>query len=91
MPYNNLIEQIATSVTNIKNLDLETALAVNNLQPWNGLNQEDFRNSYNDLVGTLESAIEQDALKDLPHNILNSLSTSSVSYTHLTLPTIYSV
>lgn len=76
MPYNNLIDQIATSITNIKNLDLESALAKTNLQPWNGLNQEDFRNSYNDLVATIESAIEQDALKDLPHNILNSLNTS---------------
>lgn len=79
MPYNNLIDQIATSITNIKNLDLVSALAITNLQPWNGLNQEDFHNSYNDLIGTIESAIEQDALKDLPHNILNSLNTSLIN------------
>ena len=44
MPYTNLTDQIATSLTNIKNIDIETALAANNLQPWNGLNQEDFLN-----------------------------------------------
>jgi hypothetical protein len=74
MPYNNLIEQIKRTVDNIKNLDVETALNTGNLQPWNGLNDEDFRRSLSDLIGTLETALEMDLLKEFPHNILNSLN-----------------
>lgn len=74
MPLDNITNQIITTVDNIKGLDIETALQNQGLSPWNGLNQDDFRASYYDFITTMETAIEQDALKDFPHNILTSLN-----------------
>jgi len=83
MPYTNLIANIETTLNNIRNLDIEQGLQ-GNLQPWNNLDKDDLRNSYNEVTDILTKAVEQEHLSKYPHNILNSLSSSlNTLFTHL--------
>jgi hypothetical protein len=75
MSYATLIQTIKTTTENLKNLDLDSAIEAN-LAPWSGMTKDEYRIAFQDLVETLDKAIQFDHLESLPHNILSSINTS---------------
>ncbi len=67
-----LINQGKLVYENIKNVDQATLLNdPKNLQPWNGLNFDDFVESYNDMLFLLDGIYSNDVLEKSPFNLLN--------------------
>lgn len=70
-----LINQGKVVFESIKNLD-ESALLTNpnNLQPWNGLDFDDFVASYKNMITELDKVYENDVLASSAFNIVNSMN-----------------
>lgn len=73
MAYSNLIQNITSSLTNIKNINFNISPAIQ-LSPWNGINIDEFKILLNDLILSLERAIEESSLTLVPYNNLNTIS-----------------
>ena len=75
MSRNTLINQGKLIYENISNLDKATLLNnPGNLQPWNGLDFDDFVESYNEMLKILDAIYENELLINSPFNLLNSIN-----------------
>lgn len=85
MSRTTLINQGKLMFENIKNLNQATLLKdPNNLQPWNGLDFEDFVISYQDMIDLLNAIYENEILENAPFNLINGLNSQlNVVHQHL--------
>lgn len=75
MSRENLIEQGKLAYESLSNIDKATLLNnPNNLQPWQGLDFNDFVESFNDMLLVLEGIYSNDVLDNSPFNIINSVN-----------------
>jgi len=75
MSKQELVERGKQIFNNIKNLDSEKLLRnPENLQPWNGLNFNDFAKAYKDLISSLDLIYESEILIESPFNLINGLN-----------------
>ena len=71
----DLIERGKQIFDNIKNLDSGKLLNdPGNLQPWNGLDFNDFVEAYEDLISSLDLIYESERLIEFPFNLINGLN-----------------
>lgn len=74
MGLETLINQGKVVFESIKNLDKDALFTKPNLQPWNGLDFDDFIASYQNMVNELDKIYENDVLVSSAFNIVNGMN-----------------
>jgi len=76
MSITHSITQISKTWENFSNLDIETALNNGSFNPWNNLDKDDYKKSFQDLKEIMDAVVEQNALDKYPLNIISSLQST---------------